>query len=194
MIKGLHITMYAFLLSTTAIIISTLGSIVDVQAQGQYETEVKQLLSAFLGCWNRALAYGGPQYMSANEQFVCGALMSNSHAALNHIYNAGTLSTYSQETQILAYHTAVIIAPYVLPGGSAGTPTDAITSSMPSTVSDSFFEYLGKSSGSYLTGGRYGDVCNYTLGTCTVTDSATGAISDIPWTSIAEENVVDNDE
>lgn len=168
---------------------------VAAQGQGQFEPQVNELLSAFLDCWDRAAEYGGPQNMPLGpERFTCRAIMDNSHAALNHIFNAGTISTYSQETQDLAYEAAEIIVQYVVPYGTPvpGQPQteDMIAGSMPSSVGDSFFSYLGSESGGYLTGGIYGDVCNYTLGFCQVTDESTGTVTDVPWTSIAPENII----
>ena len=90
--------MSASLVFTTAMVVE-MGGTNYVSAQGQFETEVSELLTAFLDCWERAVEFGGTQYMLPNEAFVCKALMDNSHGALNHIYNAGTLETYSQETQ-----------------------------------------------------------------------------------------------
>ena len=158
------------------------------EEEGQYDPEVNALLAGFLNCWDRAMSYSGPQYMPANEKFVCKALMDNSHAALNHIYNAGTLETYSTETQDLAYEAANIIVQYVTPG----VPTSpGVPPTMDTGMSDSFFEALGSGSTSsgYLTGGMYGDVCNYTLGMCQVTDDQTGTVSDVPWTVIANEDI-----
>jgi hypothetical protein len=188
--------MSASLVFTTAMVVE-MGGTNYVSAQGQFETEVSELLTAFLDCWERAAEFGGTQYMLPNEAFVCKALMDNSHAALNHIYNAGTLETYSQEMQDLAYEAAGIIVQYVLPpdvNGDASDGGSAITGSMPSSLSDSFFEALGSGSTSgYLTGGMYGDVCNYVLDSCRVTDEGTGAVTEVPFSSFGNEDVTIDD-
>jgi hypothetical protein len=85
----------------------------------------------------------------------------------------------------LAYESAGIIVQYVIPPGvcgGAGGGRSAITGSMPSSLSDSFFEALGSGSTSgYLTGGIYGDVCNYVFDSCRVTDEGTGAVTEVPF-------------
>jgi hypothetical protein len=164
-----HAVISAYVVLAIAMTMGGIGH-VAAQAQGQFEPQVNELLSAFLNCMDRAAIYGGPQNMPLGlERFTCRALMDNSHAALNHIYNAGTLESYSPETQDLAYGAANIIVQHVLPPGvsSNGGGMSAMGESMPSSLSDSFFDALGSGSTSgYLTGGIYGDVCNYTLGSC----------------------------
>lgn len=178
----------AFVMFTTLMML-TMGGNSYVAAQGQFEPEVNALLSNFIICWGYAEEVG-IQNMPPNERSVCRVLMDNSHAALNHIFNAGTISTYSQETQDLAYQAAKIIVPYVVPYNSPALTTEAaLQSTMDSSASDAFFDALGTPKSGYLTGGQYGDVCNYTLDNCVVTDPDTGNQVDIPFSEIPESSI-----
>ena len=163
-----------------------------VQAQGLYEPQLNMLLDNFLNCWANAQAVGIPNLTPA-ERFYCGAMMSNSHLALLSIYGSGSIGTYSPETQNKAEQAVFIIAPY-----TTNTPPPGTNSPLPGSPSapvgsgwtaDDFFGYMGSADSSSAIWGTYGDACNAVLGTCSVTDEATGTNYEIPWTGFGEEDV-----